>query len=140
MTIDLASEFGQRVAQRLRDERIIWLTTVRADGRPEPSPVWFLWDGEAIVIFSQPDTVKIHNIAKRPKVSLNLNSDYYGGDVIIISGEARIVPDIRAADAFPALVEKYRDNLDNPGSVSTGQFTNEYSVAIQITPTGLRGF
>jgi PPOX class probable F420-dependent enzyme len=138
--IDLSTEFGQRVSQRLRDERIVWLTTVRADGRPEPSPVWFLWDGESFVIFSQPDTVKARNIAKRPKVSLNLNSDYYGGDVLIISGEAKIVPDVRAHDAFPALVEKYRGNLDNPGSLSTEQFVSEYSVAIQITPTKLRGF
>jgi hypothetical protein len=73
-------------------------------------------------------------------VAPNLNSDFYGGDVVIISGEAKIVPDVRAADAFPALVEKYRENLDIPGSLSTEQFTSEYSVAIQITPTNLRGF
>ncbi len=139
-TIDTTTDFGARVARRLQDERIVWLTTVRADGRPEPSPVWFLWDGESIVIFSRPDTVKTRNIAERPSVSLNLNSDYYGGDVVVITGEARIVPDVKAADAFPALVEKYRENLDNPGSVSTEQFTTEYSVAIQITPTRLRGF
>lgn len=138
--IDISTDFGQRVARRLQEERIAWLSTVRAGGRPEPSPVWFLWDGESIVIFSRPDTVKIRNIAARPNVSLNLNSDYYGGDVVVIAGEARIVPDVRAADAFPALVEKYRENLDNPGSVSTEQFTSEYSVAIQITPTRLRGF
>ena len=138
--IDTSTDFGTRVARRLLEERIVWLTTVRADGRPEPSPVWFLWDGEAIVIFSQPDTVKVRNIAARPNVALNLNSDYYGGDVVVIAGEARIIPDVRAADAFPALVEKYRENLDNPGSVTTEQFTSEYSVAIQITPTRLRGF
>ena len=116
------------------------MTTVRANGQPEPSPVWFLWDGKSILIFSRPNTVKVRNIAKRPSVALSLNSDYYGNDVVVIPGEARIVPDVRAADAFPALVEKYRDNLDNPGSVTTEQFVGEYTVAIQITPTGLRGF
>ena len=140
MNIDTSTEFGQRVTRRLQEERIAWLTTVRADGRPEPSPVWFYWDGESIVIFSQPDTVKTRNIAVRPSVALNLNSDYHGGDVVVIAGEAVIIPDVRAADAFPALVEKYRENLDHPGSVSTEQFTTEYSVAIQITPTKLRGF
>jgi len=139
LKIDLSTEFGERVARRLRDERIIWLTTVRADGRPEPSPLWFHWDGESIVIFSQPNTVKTRNITERPKVALSLNSDYYGNDVVVIAGEARIIPGT-AADLFPALVEKYRENLDNPGSISTEQFTRDYSVAIQVTPTGLRGF
>jgi Pyridoxamine 5'-phosphate oxidase len=32
--------------RRLRTEPIVWLTTVRADGRPQSSPVWFLWDGD----------------------------------------------------------------------------------------------
>ena len=139
-SIDTSTDFGARVARRLQEERIGWLTTVRADGRPEPSPLWFYWDGDSIVIYSQPDTVKIRNIADRPNVSLHLNSDYYGGDIVIISGEARIVPDVRAVDAFPGLVEKYQENLDIPGSLSTEQFTNEYSVAIQIIPTRLRGF
>jgi PPOX class probable F420-dependent enzyme len=140
MNIDTSTDFGQRVTRRLQEERIVWLTTVRADGRPEPSPVWFHWDGESIVIYSQPDTVKIRNIAARPNVALSLNSDYYGGDVVIISGEARIIPDVLAFDAFPALVEKYRENLDIPNSLTTKQFTTDYSVAIQIALTRLRGF
>ena len=36
---------GEHVARRLRDELIVWLTTVGADGTPHPNPVWFLWDG-----------------------------------------------------------------------------------------------
>ena len=44
------------VEQRLREEPIIWLTTVRPDGRPHTVPVWFLWDGETFLIFSQPVT------------------------------------------------------------------------------------
>lgn len=138
--IDMSTDFGARVARRLQDERIIWLTTVRANGQPEPSPVWFLWDGESFVIYSQPNTVKLRNIAKRPKVALSLNSNPYGGDVVIIAGEASIAPNVRAADAFPALIAKYRENLDIPGSLTTEEFAREYSVAIQVNPTGLRGF
>ncbi len=138
--LDVSTEFGARAARRLRDERIIWLTTVRADGRPEPSPVWFLWDGESVIIYSEPNTVKVRNITNRPKVALSLNSDAYGGDVIVIAGEASIVPNVLAADEFPTLIEKYRENLDDPGSLTTEHFARAYSVAIRVTPTGLRGF
>jgi PPOX class probable F420-dependent enzyme len=137
--IDMTTDFGARVARRLQNERIVWLTTVRANGQPEPNPVWFLWDGESIIIFSPPDAHKVHNIMQRPKVSLHLNSDEFGGDVVIFAGEASIVPDVHAADAYPALVEKYRPNLDVPGSITTEQFVNGYSTAIRVIPTRLRG-
>src|SRR6266567_8780789 len=47
------------VEQRLREEPIVWFTTVRPDGRPHTVPVWFLWDGETFLIFSQPGNLKI---------------------------------------------------------------------------------
>ena len=43
---DQSTEFGQRVARRLAEERIIWLTTVDQHDVPQPRPVWFWWDGE----------------------------------------------------------------------------------------------
>jgi hypothetical protein len=38
------------VEKRLREEQVIWLTTVRADGMPLPTPVSFLWAGETVLI------------------------------------------------------------------------------------------
>ena len=46
MQIDTSSSFGRRVVERLENEHVVWLTTVAADGTPQPSPVWFLWDGQ----------------------------------------------------------------------------------------------
>lgn len=42
MIIDLTTEYGARVARRLQDEQVIWLTTVGRDGTPQPNPVWFI--------------------------------------------------------------------------------------------------
>jgi hypothetical protein len=43
--IDTTTEFGQRVARRLAEERIAWLSTTDSNGAPQPRPIWFLWDG-----------------------------------------------------------------------------------------------
>jgi len=43
--IDEGSELGARVARRLREETVVWLTTVAPSGAPLPRPVGFLWDG-----------------------------------------------------------------------------------------------
>ena len=37
--------FPPEVEERLRSEPIMWMTTVTPDGRPQPSPIWFLWSG-----------------------------------------------------------------------------------------------
>ena len=77
MEIDTSTEFGARVEQRLADERIIWLVTTDREGAPQPSPVWFIWDGESALMYSQPNTPKLRNIEANPRVSLHFNSDEY---------------------------------------------------------------
>jgi PPOX class probable F420-dependent enzyme len=60
--IDEPSEFGARVARHLREEMIVWLTTVTPSGAPLPRPVGFLWDGgENVLVYSQPGA-RIRNI------------------------------------------------------------------------------
>jgi len=73
--LDDGSEFSVRVARRLREETIVWLTTVTPSGAPLPRPVGFLWDGDDnVLVYSQPGT-RIRNIARNPKVTLNFDGD-----------------------------------------------------------------
>ena len=41
LNLDTSTAFGARVERRLRDEIVVWPTTVRADQTPEPSPVQY---------------------------------------------------------------------------------------------------
>lgn len=136
--IDLTSPFGVRVAQRLNDEIVIWLTTVRADGAPAPSPVWFLWDGTTVLIYSQPNTPKLRNIASNPLVALNFDGDGGGGNIIVLNGTAQIDSSAPAADQDMAYLVKYRDHIAEIG-MTPESFAASYSVALRVTPTNLRG-
>lgn len=138
MVFDPTTSFGERVARRLRDERIIWLTTIGASGQPQPSPVWFLWDGESFLIYSQPDTPKLRGIARNPKVALNFDGDGQGGDIIVFDGEARIVEDAPLATDVPEYVEKYRAASARIG-MEPDSFARQYSTAIRVTPRKVRG-
>ena len=44
-SIDFTTEFGRRALNRLENEQVIWITTTSKSGAPQPSPVWFVWDG-----------------------------------------------------------------------------------------------
>lgn len=135
---DRSTPFGARVATRLATDVVIWLTTVRADGTPLPSPVWFLWDGATALVYSRPDTPKIRNIAARPLVALNFDGDRGGGDIIVLTGSAQVDPTAPPADQLEAYLEKYRERISGIG-MTPASFAAAYSVALRVTPTNVRG-
>ena len=90
ISIDTSTGFGARIARQLDDEVVIWLTTVASSGTPAPTPVWFLWYGEEILISSQPEKAKLRNISARPNVAANFNATHSGGDVGVLTGTAVI--------------------------------------------------
>jgi PPOX class probable F420-dependent enzyme len=59
----------RHIAQRLLTEPIIWLGTVRPDGRPHNVPVWFAWQDPTILIFSEPKAAKVRNMQRSAAVS-----------------------------------------------------------------------
>lgn len=136
--IDLSTEFGARVARRLEQDTLIWLTTVRNDGMPQPSPVWFLWVDQSFVIYSQAKTQKLRNIAAHPQVALNFDGDGRGGDIIIFTATAAVDSHIPPADALAAYVEKYQQGFKRIG-MTAQRFAEVYSVAVRVTPLGVRG-
>ena len=73
--IDFTTDLGKRVLDLLDSEQVIWLTTVDSKGSPQPRPVWFLWDGSSLLIYSSSDVHKLRHLARNARVSLNFNSD-----------------------------------------------------------------
>jgi PPOX class probable F420-dependent enzyme len=136
--LDTTTAFGARVADRLHKNIVIWLTTVGADGTPQPIPVWFLWNGREFLVYSEPNKAKLRNIAHRPNVALNLDGDGRGGDIVVVTGAARIVPDEPPASANRDYMTKYHDAILRIGLTDDG-FAAAYSVAIRVTPQKLRG-
>lgn len=137
--LDTSTAFGARVLQRLRDEQIVWLTTTGADGTPQPSPVWFLWQEGTLLIYSRPNTPKVRNIARNPRVALNFDGDGRGGDIVVFTGEARLAGDAPPADEVGAYTAKYAEGLRRIG-MAPDAFAREYSTALRVTPTKVRGF
>jgi PPOX class probable F420-dependent enzyme len=136
--IDTTTEFGQRVARRLAEERIAWLTTIDSNGVPQPRPIWFLWNGETFLIYSRPGTAKLRHIAERPQVALHLDGDGLGGDIVVFAGQAQIELHAPPADQVPAYVAKYQPGFARI-RMTPAEFAASYSVVLRVTPLKLRG-
>ena len=135
--LDLDSPAGARADRRLHTEQILWLTTVRADGQPQSSPVWFLWDGETLLVFSQPDAQKLQNLAGNPRVAVHLESEGTGDEVLTIDGTAAVDPDAPPSDRIEEYRVKYREGIKGMGW-TPARLARDFSVAIRIRPTRVR--
>ncbi len=89
--LDMTRGDDRHIAQRLSDEPIIWLCTVRPDGRPHNVPVWFAWHEPTILIFSMPATAKVRDMQRSPAVSLALDSADGGQDIVLAEGRAKLI-------------------------------------------------
>jgi PPOX class probable F420-dependent enzyme len=138
MSVDLTSELGRRVAEQLKSSGIIWLTTLKPDGTPEPNPVWFYWDGSRIIVRSK-DNLKIRNIAADSRVVLNFETDPAGNSVSVIHGTARIADEAAFAPVRDAYAAKYAQGFAAL-SMSAEQMLADYHETIVIEPTRLRGW
>ena len=137
--LDLTKERDVHIDQRLRSDPIIWLTTVRRDGRPHTIPVWFLWDGKTILIFSQPDTQKIRNLRNNPNVTLALDGTNEGGDVIVLEGKAELLKEKSTEFNQPNYFTKYGSSIQGMGQTPES-LAQSFSQPIRITPTKFIGW
>ncbi len=124
-------------ATRLKQETIIWLTTVDAAGQPQTSPVWFLWDGSEFLIYGSADGKKTSNIQAHPRVGLNLDGNGAGGDVVVIEGTARIDPHGPPPAAVADYVAKYGQRIESYGWTLEG-LARDYPHVIRVTPARAR--
>ena len=139
MEIDYSSEFGKMVQEHLEHDQVIWLTTVRKDGTPQPGAVWFIWQNGAFVIFTQPGSQKLKNLARNPRVSLHFNCDPGGDHVVVFFGQAVIDPAVGPSDRVREYVDKYDEAMRRLNFTWPG-VARDYSVALRIVPEKVRGY
>ncbi len=133
MLIDRDNPKHMQVEQRLWNEQILWIASVRPEGRPHLVPVWYLWDGEAFYIFSQSKAQKIANLRRNPRVTLALNTSPEGEEVAIIEGQAKLLPRPEWPDILQAYQDKYGDQIKAFGwTMET--MAADYSLLIRVTP------
>jgi PPOX class probable F420-dependent enzyme len=137
--VDFTSRFGRRINRRLNQEKIIWLTTVDSHNRPQPRPVWFHWDGQTVLIFSERNKAKLRHIPQNPGVALNFNTDEDGDNVGVLIGEARLLAEPPSGERVNAYLRKYKEGIKDL-DMTVPQFTASFAIPILVAPRAIRGY
>jgi PPOX class probable F420-dependent enzyme len=134
MVFDSDSELDVHARDRLATDMVGWLTTVTPDGQPQTFPIWFLWEDEELLVYSDRRAKRNGNVLANPRVSLHLQGDVKGNDVVMVEGEARIDDAAPLLPDHAAYVAKYGawivDTFNSPEEMA-----ERYNVPIRIRPT-----
>lgn len=137
--MDTTTLTAARIRRFLEREPVVWLSTVRPDGGPHLVPIWFWWDGEALLVFSKPHAQKVRNLLERGAVMLALGDAEDDFDVGMLEGRAALL-DAPTSDIMPpAHPAKYAGQLASLG-LSAEAYAATYSQVIRIVPMRLLGW
>lgn len=92
------------IESRLLDEPIAWFATVRADGSPHVTPVWFVYRHGTWWIGCAAGSVKARNCRARPAVALTLPD---GRAPVVAEGIATVRTAGFPVPVVEAFAEKY---------------------------------
>lgn len=139
--MDTTTLAGARMRRFLEQEPVVWLSTVRPNGAPHIVPIWFWWDGDAVLVFSKPDAQKVRNLRDRPQAMLALGDAEDDFDVGLIEGHAELLDRPTSEILPPAHLAKYASQLDAIG-LTADEYATTYSQVLRIIldrPLGWHG-
>ena len=132
--VETEGRTSSRVDSLLDRETVVWLSSVRPDGRPHLIPIWFLWDGEAVLFASKPHACKVANLRENADCMLAIGDPDADFDVALIEARAELAS-MPTADLLAAgLPTKSRERMD-VAVLTPATFAATYSQVVRIVPT-----
>ncbi len=90
----------------LEGRHLAVITTIGPDGYPQSTPVWYMPDGDSVGIIADPDSVKVRNIRRNPRISITIASEGRPYRYILFKGDAEL--HTGGVDGYPGrMAERY---------------------------------
>jgi PPOX class probable F420-dependent enzyme len=99
----------------LATKEVVVLATLQADGAPLAMPMWFLPDGDALVMVSVAGLRKVANLQRDPRVSVVAEAGTRGAEIknVIVQGRAEVLADGPERRALAdRLLQRYHPDLE----------------------------
>ena len=114
----------------LEERRFAVLATINADGAPQQSVMWYLLDGDTIVMNTKRGRVKDRNLLKDNRASFCVEDETR---YVTISGRIEMNDDQTIAQAdIKALAARY-DGPEEAERVSSATFSKQHRVTLYMS-------
>ena len=135
MTSPAMTSLPDHVRRFLTQPRYAIVATTDADGAPRQAVIWFLLDGDTIVINSLDGRRWPTNLRRDPRVSIAV-TDSNDESWVGLIGTVEVVDDQEQAQAdIAAMARRYSDSA--AAEESTATFRTQRRVSFRLRPTGI---
>jgi len=124
----------------LATREVVVLATLMPDGSPVATPMWFLPDGEALVMVSVDGLRKVSNVQRDSRVAVVAETTTPDGAIrgVSVRGHARILGDSAERRALVGrLLERYHPRLER---IWGGRAMPSDRVMFRIVPGAVRSW
>lgn len=128
----------QEVDDYLAGAHVAHFASIRRNGGPHISPVWYQWKSGSepetgtLTVVSGDSAVKTRNVRRNPKVSLSVATDEWPYQYVILEGDAAVTTD-NIKEAVRSIFSRYEG--DERGEEDANELTqgDQKLVAIVIS-------
>ena len=124
------AKLGPQVEEFLNGKHFGKLATVMKDGAPHVTPMWYMLDGEKLILNTTTKRVKYYNIKRDSRVCFLVDDGY---PYVMILGRARIANERDGKKDIEALAIRYTG--EKQGKKSARNFYwKQPRVSIEVVP------
>lgn len=129
----------ERIREILDRDLIGFITAVDESGQPQTAPVWFVRDGDDLIVYNKPETPRFASIAANPRVAFTLRGDEKARSLVTMEGLATKEENLPPAEDFPGYLDKYAAEIAALGW-TPDTFSADYTTPIRIVVTRVRSW
>lgn len=133
----MSGMISQKLEELVERAVYVWCTTVRPDGTPHTTPIWFIREGGTFYFYTIPTSQKVKNLRQNPHIALSFASDHEGESYFVIDGEAHVDESLPAPHLNDAYMAKYRE-AEYMVTTTPEKYSTIFSLPIRVVPSKVR--
>jgi PPOX class probable F420-dependent enzyme len=124
------SELTPAQREFLKDRRFAVVGSRNPDGSPHVAVMWYLVDGDEILVNSAQGRIKDRNLAADPRMSVIVEDEYRW---VRVDGRARIDHDQATAQAdIRRLAERYHEDPSKVDELVASRFSKQHRITYRL--------